>query len=193
MSIEIANESGIDVNETSIVSIARFTLSTMRVDPLAELSVLLVDMEAMADLHERWMDLPGPTDVMAFPMDEMDGARRPDAPEAGPALLGDVVLCPAFARDQARKAGHSLLDELHLLTVHGVLHLLGYDHAEPDEEREMFGLQNRILAEYRSARENSEREAAQRSVDNRLLGAVGLQDGSRGDDEPGPARPGDTD
>ena len=193
MSIEIANESGIDVNEASIVSVARFALSTMRVDPLAELSVLLVDIEAMADLHERWMDLPGPTDVMAFPMDEMDGARRPDAPEAGPALLGDVVLCPAFARDQARKAGHSLLDELHLLTVHGVLHLLGYDHAEPDEEREMFGLQNRILVEYRSARENAEREAAQRSVDNRLLGAVGLQDGSRADNEPGPSRPGDTD
>src|SRR5215207_11175167 len=177
MSIEIANESGIDVNETSIVSVARFALSAMRVDPLAELSVLLVDSAAMAELHERWMDLPGPTDVMAFPMDEMDGARRPDAVDPGPTLLGDVVLCPAFARDQARKAGHSLLDELQLLTVHGVLHLLGYDHAEPDEEREMFGLQNRILAEYRSARENSEREAAQRSVDNRL----------------GPARPGDTD
>ncbi len=175
MSVEIANESGISVDEASIVSMARFALSSMRVDPLAELSVLVVDLESMAELHERWMDLPGPTDVMAFPMDEMDGARRPDAVDLGPTLLGDVVLCPAFARDQARKAGHSLLDELHLLTVHGVLHLLGYDHAEPDEEREMFALQQRILDDYRSARDAAQRQAAQRSADSRLLDAVGLQ------------------
>jgi len=176
MSIEIANESGVAVDETSIVSVARFALSAMRIDPLAELSVMLVDSEAMAELHEQWLKLPGPTDVMAFPMDELAGARRPDAPDVGPALLGDVVLCPPFAREQARKAGHGLLDELHLLTVHGVLHLLGYDHAEPDEEREMFALQNRILADYRAARDDAERQAAQRSVDSRLLGAVGLQD-----------------
>src|SRR5215207_4001679 len=188
MSIEIANESGIDVNETSIVSIARFTLSTMRVDPLAELSVLLVDMEAMADLHERWMDLPGPTDVMAFPMDEMDGARRPDAVDPGPTLLGDVVLCPAFARDQARKAGHSLMDELQLLTVHGVLHLLGYDHAEPDEEREMFGLQQKLLTAFRADRTAAARKAAQRSADSRLLGAVGLDSDSDPDPDTGPGR-----
>jgi probable rRNA maturation factor len=190
MSIEIANESGVTVDETSIASVARYALSTLRVDPLAELSVLLVDTESMAELHERWMDLPGPTDVMAFPMDEMDGARRPDTPEAGPTLLGDIVLCPAFARDQARKAGHGLLDELHLLTVHGVLHLLGYDHAEPEEEREMFGLQSRILADYRSARDDAERQAAQRSVDSRLLGAVGLHDSDHGQPAgsgPGPA------
>jgi len=175
MSVEIANESGISVDEASIVSMARFALSSMRVDPLAELSVLVVDLESMAELHERWMDLPGPTDVMAFPMDEMDGARRPDAVDLGPTLLGDVVLCPAFARDQARTAGHSLLDELHLLTVHGVLHLLGYDHAEPDEEREMFALQQRILSDYRSARDAAQRQEAQRTADSRLLDAVGLQ------------------
>jgi len=174
MSIEIANESGISVDEASIVAVARFALNTLNVDPLAELSVLLVDSDSMAELHERWMDLPGPTDVMAFPMDEMDGARRPDAPTAGPTLLGDVVLCPAFARDQARHAGHSLLDELHLLTVHGVLHLLGYHHDEPEEEREMFALQGQILRDYRAAVENARRRAAQRSADNRLLGAVGL-------------------
>jgi len=84
------------------------------------------------------------------------------------------VLCPAFARDQARTAGHSLLDELHLLTVHGVLHLLGYDHAEPAEEREMFTLQKRILADFRTARVDAARRAAQRDADERLLSAVGL-------------------
>ncbi|MGQ0839589.1 rRNA maturation RNase YbeY [Actinokineospora sp.] len=174
MSIEIANESGVAVDEASIVTAARFALDRMNVSKLAELSVLLVELDVMSDLHERWMDLPGPTDVMAFPMDELDSARRPDASEVGPALLGDIVLCPAFAKDQARTAGHSLNDELHLLTVHGVLHLLGYDHAEPAEEREMFTLQKRILADFRAAAAEARRRAAQRVEDDKLLGAVGL-------------------
>lgn len=182
MSIELANESGMAVDEESIVSVARFALDRMRVSPLAELSVQLVTLDVMEDLHERWMDLPGPTDVMAFPMDELD-TRRPDAPEmSGPALLGDVVLCPAFAKDQARKAGHSLGAELHLLTVHGVLHLLGYDHAEPDEEREMFGLQNRILEEYDRAVVAAERRSVQRDADERLLGVVGLDEPERAEE-----------
>ena len=184
MSIEIANESGVGVDETSIVAAARFALDRMSVSPLAELSVLLVELDVMSDLHERWMDLEGPTDVMAFPMDELDSARRPDAADVGPALLGDIVLCPAFARDQARTAGHSLLDELHLLTVHGVLHLLGYDHAEPAEEREMFTLQKRILADFRTARVDAARRAAQRDADERLLSAVGLDSRAESSTEP---------
>jgi probable rRNA maturation factor len=174
MSIELSNESSAAVQEESIVSVARFALDKMNVSPLAELSVVLVELDVMSDLHERWMDLSGPTDVMAFPMDEYDSARRPDSAGAGPALLGDIVLCPEFASEQARKAGHGLQDELHLLTVHGVLHLLGYDHAEPDEEREMFGLQNRILAEYQQAIADAARMTAQRDADSRVLGAVGL-------------------
>jgi probable rRNA maturation factor len=178
MSIEIANESGVDVREQSIVDVARYALERMGVSPLAELSIMLVELEPMAELHERWLDEPGPTDVMSFPMDEYDSARRPDAPMSGPALLGDIVLCPAFAADQAVKAGHELDDELWLLTVHGVLHLLGYDHAEPDEEREMFGLQSRLLAEWRTERDARERSAAraarERAADDRLLGTVGL-------------------
>ena len=95
-------------------------------------------------------------------------------------LLGDIVLCPAFARDHARKAGHSLLDELHLLTVHGVLHLLGYDHAEPDEERTMFGLQAELLADWRTQRAAAARSARERAADDRLLGTVGLGDDAGG-------------
>jgi probable rRNA maturation factor len=174
MSIEIANESGVAIDETTIVSAARFALDKMEVSPLAELSIMLVTLDVMEDLHERWMDLPGPTDVMAFPMDELDSSRRPDAADPSPALLGDIVLCPAFAKDQAKTAGHGLLDELHLLTVHGVLHLLGYDHAEPAEEREMFGLQKRILGEYQAAAAAFERRDAQRDADDRLLGTAGL-------------------
>ena len=177
MSIEVANESGVAVDESALASVAQHVLAAMQVNPAAELSVMVVTTEVMTELHERWMDEPGPTDVMAFPMDELvDESRRPDAPEIGPALLGDVVLCPAFAAAQARKAGHGLADELALLTVHGVLHLLGYDHAEPAEEREMFTLQNRILGDVRTARDEAERAAHQRSTDDKVLGAVGLDE-----------------
>lgn len=189
MGIEIANESGTAVDELSVVAAARFTLDRMGVSPLAELSMLLVGLDVMADLHERWMDLAGPTDVMSFPMDELAeggaiGGGRPDSPSGGPALLGDVVLCPPFAADQAAAAGHSLQEELHLLTVHGVLHLLGYDHAEPPEEREMFALQDRILAEFHQAGRAARRRAAQRDADTRLLGAVGLDGPDRSADSP---------
>ncbi len=179
MSIEIANESSVEVCETTIVSVARYALDKMSVSQLAELSIVIVENDVMADLHERWMDLSGPTDVMAFPMDEYGSSGGPEPGESGAAMLGDIVLCPSFAEEQARKAGHGLAEELHLLTVHGVLHLLGYDHAEPEEEREMFSLQNRLLADFRQARA----EAAQHDADSRVLGAVGL-DGPSADDAP---------
>jgi len=177
VSIEVANESGVAVDEAALASVARHVRGAMQVNPAAELSIMVVTTEVMTELHERWMDEPGPTDVMAFPMDELvDESRRPDAPEIGPALLGDVVLCPAFAAAQARKAGHGLADELALLTVHGVLHLLGYDHAEPEQEREMFGLQNALLSDWQSARHDAAAREAQRRHDSRLLGTVGLED-----------------
>lgn len=124
MSIEISNESGREVVEEELLDVARFVIARMDVHPAAELSMVLVDSNTMADLHVRWMDLPGPTDVMSFPMDELEPGGRPDAPEPGPSMLGDIVLCPSFAAEQAEKAGHSLDHELALLTVHGMLHLL---------------------------------------------------------------------
>ncbi|MGH3624657.1 MAG: rRNA maturation RNase YbeY, partial [Sciscionella sp.] len=160
-------------------------LDRMGISPLAELSVLLVDSDVMADLHQRWMDLQGPTDVMAFPMDELDAARSPNSAESGPTLLGDIVLCPSYAADQARKAGHGLMAELHLLTVHGVLHLLGYDHGEPAEEREMFALQKQILLDFRAASAEADRRAAQHAADSKLLGAAGMDSSdSRAPDYP---------
>jgi probable rRNA maturation factor len=160
VSIEVANESGAGVDEASLVRLARHVLDRLGVSPLAELSLLLVDQDAMEKLHVRWMGEPGPTDVLAFPMDELDlrgsrgvGHDGSDEPEeAGPAVLGDVVLCPAVAERQAEEAGHSTLDELQLLCTHGILHLLGYDHGEPDEHTEMFGLQGELLASWREAR-----------------------------------------
>jgi probable rRNA maturation factor len=147
MSIEIANESGAPVDERRLERLARFVLDDRGVHPLVELSIRLVDVDAMSALHQHFMDEAGPTDVLAFPMDELhdqrDDVDRPDGP---PTLLGDVVLCPAVAERQAREAGHSTTDELNLLCTHGILHLLGYDHGEPAEEREMFGEQARLLA-----------------------------------------------
>jgi probable rRNA maturation factor len=143
MSIEINNESAIEVDEAAIQRLAVYALDAMHVHPDAELAIVLVDEGAMEQLHVQWMDEPGPTDVLSFPMDELrPGTEDQPAP---PGLLGDVVLCPQVAEAQAKSAGHSLLDELQLLTTHGILHLLGFDHAEPAEEKEMFGVQRDIL------------------------------------------------
>jgi probable rRNA maturation factor len=150
LTIDINNESGVVVDETEIVALARHVLDDLRVHPQADLSVLLVDEPAMTELHVRWMDEEGPTDVMSFPQDELRPAREGEL--TPPGLLGDIVLCPSVAQRQARAAGHSTQEEILLLTTHGILHLLGYDHAEPDEEKEMFGLQRRLLLTYLSTR-----------------------------------------
>jgi probable rRNA maturation factor len=150
MSIEVANESGIGVDELALVSVARFTLDALGIHPLAELSVLLMDVESMSELHLKWMDEPGPTDVMSFPMDELRPGREGVEPQEG--MLGDIVLCPSVAARQAREAGHATEEELLLLTTHGILHLLGYDHATPDEEKEMFELQRQLLLTFLATR-----------------------------------------
>ena len=150
MSIDVNNEPGEDVDSARLVELSRFVLDRMRIHPLAELSLVLVDPDAMSALHEHWMDESGPTDVLSFPMDELRPGNDDREPEPG--LLGDVVLCPQVASQQAAKAGHSTEDEIHLLCTHGILHLLGYDHAEPEEEREMFALQRELLEAWRGER-----------------------------------------
>ena len=154
MTIEVANESGVDVDVLVLERLARHVLDEMGVHPLVELSVRLVDVDAMTALHEHFMSEPGPTDVLAFPMDELHDQRddTDDEEDAPPTLLGDVVLCPEVARAQAAQAGHTPDDELHLLCTHGVLHLLGYDHGDPAEEREMFTTQARLLQSWGEAR-----------------------------------------
>ena len=158
MSIEIANESGVSVDEAALAALARHVLDEMRVHPLAELSLLLVDEPAMTELHVRWMGEEGPTDVLAFPMDELRPPQpggvhvEPDDPESGgiPGLLGDVVICPQVAAVQARRARHSAAEEIDLLATHGILHLLGYDHGDAQEHAAMFSLQDRLLASWRA-------------------------------------------
>ncbi|HET7900914.1 MAG TPA: rRNA maturation RNase YbeY [Candidatus Nanopelagicales bacterium] len=150
MSIEVVNESDVDVDIDALGRQAEFVLGRLRIHPQAELSVVLVGEEPMTDLHVRWMDEPGPTDVLSFPMDELRSPRDDEEPEPG--VLGDVVLCPQVAQRQAESAGHTLDDELALLLTHGILHLIGYDHLETEEHAEMFGLQARLLAEWVAAR-----------------------------------------
>jgi probable rRNA maturation factor len=148
VSIEVLDESGHDVDLRQLASLSRFVLDRMRVHPQAELCIKAVDEETIAALNAKWMDKQGVTDVLAFPMDELRPGLVNEDPEEG--VLGDLVLCPAVAERQGETAGHGTMAEVELLTVHGILHLLGYDHAEREEHKEMFGLQDRLLAEWRA-------------------------------------------
>ena len=146
MTIEVLVEDDPLTDPDDVVAAAQFALDALHVNPAAELCIRFVDAAAIEVLHEQWMDLAGPTDVMSFPMDEL----RPGTPErpSEPGVLGDIVLCPTVAAEQASRLGHPVGEELLMLTVHGVLHLLGYDHADPDDEREMFTLQAELLTAY---------------------------------------------
>lgn len=152
MNIGFSNNSGVNIDVEPIISLATFMLSDLRVHPDAELSVLIADEETMSDLHLAWMQLEGPTDVLSFPMDEVRPGSWSGGMDEDPPILGDLVLCPSVAAEQAMAAGHSATEEMHLLAAHGLLHLLGFDHAEPEEEREMFTLQADLLARWRISR-----------------------------------------
>lgn len=146
MSVEINNESGIDVEIGRMQRLAAFVLESLHVHPDTEVGVMLVDEGSIERLHVQWMDEPGPTDVLSFPMDELRPGRSDAQTPAG--LLGDVVICPQVAEAQADAAGHDLPQEISVLLTHGMLHLLGFDHANPEEEAEMFGLQRDLLLSF---------------------------------------------
>ncbi|MET4003845.1 MULTISPECIES: rRNA maturation RNase YbeY [Arthrobacter] len=146
MSIEINNESGVEAPQEELVKLIRHILTAMHLHPQTEVSVILADIETMEKLHVEWMDEPGPTDVLSFPMDELRPGTA--AEPTAPGLLGDIVLCPVVAQEQAVSAGHSMEEELLLLTTHGMLHLMGYDHREPEEKEEMFGIQRELLSSF---------------------------------------------
>ncbi|GAA1726634.1 rRNA maturation RNase YbeY [Aeromicrobium alkaliterrae] len=149
MNVDVLDESGTGVDVVALTRLCRFVMRRMRLHPATELTVRLVEPDTIATLNEQWMGKSGPTDVLSFPMDELTpGSDDEDAPEG---YLGDIALCPQIAEQQAPAAGHSTSDEVDLLLVHGILHLLGYDHAEPEEHREMFGLQGRLLLEWQRA------------------------------------------
>jgi len=150
VSIDVLNETEFSLDEMELVACAKYVMGEMKVHPRADLCLKLVDESAMEVLHVQWMDLPGPTDVMSFPMDELRPGR--DGQEPADGVLGDIVLCPSVAERQAVKAGHATEEELLLLLTHGILHLLGFDHAEPDAKSEMFELQRTLLLTFLAGR-----------------------------------------
>lgn len=155
-------QSEVDVDLLRSVQLARFVLKEERVPEDAELSVIFVDEQAISDLNDRFLGGTGPTDVLAFPMDDdvVPGGRQPDEggrgpgapsePTDPPVVLGDVVVCPRVAERQAREHGQPLDDELALLVVHGVLHLLNYDHAEEGESATMKRRERELLDRFRA-------------------------------------------
>lgn len=150
MSIDLTNESGQTVDERGLISLAGYCLERLRIHPQAELSIMVADVATMTSYHERFMGEPGPTDVLSFPMDELRPPRDDDEPVEG--ILGDIVICPEIIGEQAAERGRDVGGETEYLLVHGLLHLLGFDHATPEEKAEMFGLKDRLLADYRSSR-----------------------------------------
>jgi probable rRNA maturation factor len=149
VSIELSNESEIELDLDRVQSLAIHVRDELKLHPQVDIGVIFVDEAAMTELHIKWMDEPGPTDVLSFPMDELrPGSDLLPSPEG---ILGDSVVCPQVAAEQALKAGHSTMEEILLLVTHGMLHLVGFDHAEPEEEKEMFGLQKQFLASFYEA------------------------------------------
>lgn len=145
-SISVENESGVACDTEALQQVAQFVLQTLRLHDESELAITLVDVERMTELHIEFMDEPGPTDVLSFPMDELR-IPEPDA-VAEPGILGDIVLCPEFARAQAVERGRTLDAELVFLVVHGMLHLVGFDHATQEEYDDMFSRQDELLARW---------------------------------------------
>ncbi|MFM2103238.1 MAG: hypothetical protein RL740_325 [Actinomycetota bacterium] len=137
--IEIENRSGQLVPEADVKRLLEFSIKELGLHQECEITLAFINDTEMEALHLKWMDLPGTTDVMSFPMDEL----KPNDPEPG--ILGDIVISPVVARAQAEKAGHSFEHEVKILTAHGLLHLLGYDHQEPDAEKIMFALQEDLV------------------------------------------------
>ena len=141
MAVFLADEQDLDVDGDDLVRLTRHVLTARRVPAEMEVALLLVDEPTIVGLNAKHLGHDGPTDVLAFPIDE-PGESPPDTPS----ILGDIVLCPAVAYAQAPQFGRAPHDELRLLTVHGLLHLLGMDQADPASEREMFGLTDTLLA-----------------------------------------------
>jgi probable rRNA maturation factor len=141
MTIEVNNRSGVVAPEREIESLLTFGIDYLDLHPECELSVTFVDDVEMEELHIKWMDEPGTTDVLSFPMDMPEGKHDP-------VTLGDIVIDPIVAANQAAAAGHSTEHEIYILAAHGLLHIMGYDHADKDEEKIMFELQETIVKKW---------------------------------------------
>jgi probable rRNA maturation factor len=147
--IDVNNESGVRVDEQGLAQLARFVLRTMRIHRLADLTIVLVDEDTISTYNQTFMEHQGPTDVLSFPMDELRAPADDEPPPRG--QLGDILVCPTVAAAQASRNGRTTRQEIEYLTVHGILHLLGYDHAEPAEHAVMFALNDRLIADWNAS------------------------------------------
>ena len=141
MTIEVTNTSGQLVPAAEIHSLMGFALKELKLNPECDLNIAFVEDDYMTELHIKWMDEPGTTDVLSFPMD------LPET-EGEAVTLGDIVISPVVAAAQALKQGHSTEHEIYILATHGLLHIIGHDHAEPAEEKVMFALQEKIVSDW---------------------------------------------
>jgi probable rRNA maturation factor len=142
MTVELVNRSGALIPEKEITSLINYGITYMELNPECEVSMSFIDVQEMEELHIKWMQEDGPTDVLSFPMDMPE--KKGDV-----VTLGDIVIAPAVAAAQAARAGHSPEHEMYILATHGLLHILGYDHADKDEEKVMFALQEKIVEEWK--------------------------------------------
>ena len=142
MTIEVTNSSGQLVPSAEVTSLLTFAMGELKLNPECDLNLGFIDDQYMTELHIKWMDEHGSTDVLSFPMD------MPEV-EGDIVTLGDIMISPAFAAAQALAAGHSTEHEIYILATHGLLHIIGYDHAEPDEEKIMFALQEQIVEKWK--------------------------------------------
>ena len=141
MTIEVTNTSGQLVPTTEITSLMTHAMNALELNPDCDLNIAFVEDDYMTELHIKWMDEPGTTDVLSFPMD------MPEEP--GQAVtLGDIVISPVVAAAQAISQGHSTEHEIYILATHGLLHIIGYDHADKNEEKVMFDLQEKIVTDW---------------------------------------------
>ena len=142
MTIEVSNSSGQLVPSAEVTSLLSFAMGELKLNPECDLNLGFIDDHYMTELHIKWMDEPGSTDVLSFPMD------LPES-EGEIVTLGDIMISPTFAAAQALTAGHSTEHEIYILATHGLLHIIGYDHAEPDQEKIMFALQEQIVEKWK--------------------------------------------
>ena len=144
MTLEITNTSGLLVPAQEMQSLMAFAFGQLDLHPDCELNMLFVDDAEMTELHIKWMNEGGTTDVLSFPMDTPESAHDV-------VTLGDIVIDPRVAADQAKSAGHSVEHEIFILATHGLLHILGYDHVELADELIMFELQESIVANWKKS------------------------------------------
>lgn len=136
--VEIKEEFDQKIDASPLQDTAQKALAALGKSPDQDIQIIIADDESLQNLNNEFMGIDAPTDVLTFPLDF-------DNPESGTVYLGDIIISYPQAERQAQKAGHQTLEEIKLLIVHGILHLLGHDHAEPEEKEKMWALQNSLL------------------------------------------------